>query len=531
MAQLIEPFKGIIYDPCCGSGGMFVQSLKFIESHRGNTKEISIYGQEGTPTTYKLAKMNLAIRGISANLGEIAADTFGKDQHKDLKADFILANPPFNLKDWRGSKDLVDDPRWSGYDVPPASNANYGWILHMISKLSSNGVAGFLLANGALEDPDTKEIRKRIIENDLVEAIIVLPREMFYSTDISVTLWIINKNKKAKSGLQNNSKVEYRDRQNEILFIDLRQNGIEFEKKYIELTDEEVAQAVGKYHSWQRKDSDYVDIPEYCYSASLEEIIGKEYSLVPSRYIVFQDSELQIPIATEVNNIGDVIEGILHEADVPYIESLKNLRVLLDEILVEAGTKYPVQKIGPLIEQSGKVNSNLDVESVRGISTTKVLIPTKANMTDVSLHDYRVLDQGEFVYTPDTSRRGDKIALAFNEGGEVLVSKIYTIFKVSHPDILLPEYLFLWFKRADFDRYARFHSWGSARETFDWDDMQEVSIPIPPPAVQESIVSIFRVLEHRVRVNDRIKELISRATPVIFAGVMSNSEKFDYEVH
>lgn len=193
IAEMIEPYKGKIYDPSCGSGGMFVQSLKFIEKHQGNKKDISIYGQELTNTTFKLAKMNLAIRGISANLGNKAADTFADDQHKDLKADYIMANPPFNLKDWRAENELTDDPRWTGYEVPPKSNANYAWILNMISKLSQNGVAGFILANGALSGGGEEyKIRKQIIENDLVEAIVILPRAMFYSTDISVTLWIFS---------------------------------------------------------------------------------------------------------------------------------------------------------------------------------------------------------------------------------------------------------------------------------------------------------------------------------------------------
>jgi type I restriction enzyme M protein len=191
IAEMIEPYKGKIYDPCCGSGGMFVQSMKFVESHQGNQKDISIYGQEATRTTYKLAKMNLAIRGISANLGDVHDDTFSKDQHADLKADYIMANPPFNQKDWRAKDELTDDPRWSGYDVPPASNANYGWILHMISKLSENGVAGFILANGATSGGGEEyKIRRKMIENDLVEAIITLPRDMFYTTAQYPTLFI-----------------------------------------------------------------------------------------------------------------------------------------------------------------------------------------------------------------------------------------------------------------------------------------------------------------------------------------------------
>lgn len=229
IAEMIEPYKGVIYDPACGSGGMFVQSIKFIESHHGNKKEVSIYGQEYTATTYKLAKMNLAVRGIAANLGDVAADTFGKDQHPDLKADFIMANPPFNQKDWRAPNELTDDPRWRGYDVPPVSNANYGWILNIVSKLSENGIAGFILSNGTLSGGGEEyKIRKKLIENKLVEAIIILPGSMFYTTDISVSIWIINNNKKARKVKLNDVEKNYRNREDEILFLDLRKRGIPF---------------------------------------------------------------------------------------------------------------------------------------------------------------------------------------------------------------------------------------------------------------------------------------------------------------
>jgi len=234
IAEMIEPYKGKIYDPCCGSGGMFVQSMKFVESHHGSQKDISIYGQENISTTYKLAKMNLAIRGISANFGDIPENTFFRDQHKDLKADYVMANPPFNQKQWRADNELTDDPRWAGYDVPPTGNANYAWILNMVSKLSENGVAGFVLANGALiGDGTEKAIRKKLIENNLVEAIVVLPQNMFYTTNISVTLWFLNKNKKARTVELNGKIKKYRNREKEILFIDLREIGIPFEKKYI----------------------------------------------------------------------------------------------------------------------------------------------------------------------------------------------------------------------------------------------------------------------------------------------------------
>lgn len=295
IAEMIEPYKGIIYDPACGSGGMFVQSVKFINNHHGNQKEVSIYGQEYTATTYKLAKMNLAIRGIAANLGEVPADTFAKDQHSDLKADYIMANPPFNQKGWRGAKELLDDPRWRGYDVPPASNANYGWILNMVSKLSVNGVAGFILANGALSGTGEEyKIRKALIENGVVEAIVILPRNMFYTTDISVTLWILNNNKKARTVAIGDELRQYRDRHHEILFMDLRQMGEPFEKKYIQFSDAHIAHISQTYHHWQQANQDYADVAEYCYSASIDEVRKKDYSLVPSKYIEFVNRDENI---------------------------------------------------------------------------------------------------------------------------------------------------------------------------------------------------------------------------------------------
>jgi type I restriction enzyme M protein len=316
IAEMIEPYKGKIYDPACGSGGMFVQSMKFIESHNGNKKDVSIYGQEYTNTTYKLAKMNLAIRGISANLGEMAENTFFKDQHKDLKADYIMANPPFNQKSWRESDELLDDPRWDGYEVPPASNANYAWILNMVSKMSENGVAGFLLANGALSGGGEEyKIRKQLIENNLVEAIVILPRNLFYTTDISVTLWILNKNKKERSIEVNDKVRNYREREDEILFIDLRQEGIPYEKKYVQFSDEDIDKVCNVYHTWQQKNDDYSDIPEYCYSAKLEEIRSKDYSLVPSKYIEFVNRDENIDFDEKMNNLKDEFTQLLKDEE------------------------------------------------------------------------------------------------------------------------------------------------------------------------------------------------------------------------
>jgi type I restriction enzyme M protein len=312
IAELIEPYKGVIYDPACGSGGMFVQSIKFIESHHGNKKELSIYGQEYTSTTYKLAKMNLAIRGISANLGAVPADTFGRDQHPDLKADYIMANPPFNQKDWRADNELIDDPRWRGYEVPAKSNANYGWILNMASKLSENGVAGFVLANGALSGGGIEyEIRKKLIQNNLIDAILILPGSMFYTTDISVSIWILNKNKNARTAQINGGTKNYRERKNEILFMDLRQVGEPFEKKFIQFNEQHINEIASTYHAWQQENSGYKDIPEFCYSASFDEISQKDFSLVPSKYIEFVNRDENVAFEEEMQTLQQEITELL----------------------------------------------------------------------------------------------------------------------------------------------------------------------------------------------------------------------------
>jgi len=304
IAELIEPYAGVVYDPCCGSGGMFVQSHRFVEQHNGNRKNISVYGQERTLETWRLAKMNLAIRGISHNLGERPESSFAEDLHRDKKVNFIMANPPFNLKlNAQGvtQDKLSGDPRWRGYPPPPVSNANYAWILHMLSKLDvTNGIAGFLLANGALNaDGVEGEIRRTLIENDKVEAIIVLPREMFYSTDISVTLWILNNNKKARS--LNGRRL--RNRRGEVLFIDLRRwNDNIYEKKYVQFSDDQIAAIKNIYTNWQTGEG-YADVPELCRSATKAEIAAQGYSLAPSKYIEFIDHDLEIDYATEMARI------------------------------------------------------------------------------------------------------------------------------------------------------------------------------------------------------------------------------------
>ena len=314
IAEMIEPYDGKIYDPCCGSGGMFVQSLKFVGAHGGNQKNISVYGQEYTKTTYKLARMNLAIRGIAADIK--LGDTFHNDQHKDLKADYIMANPPFNQKSWREENELKEDPRWAGFDVPPTGNANYGWILNILSKLSTNGVAGFILSNGALSADSTElEIRKKLLERGKVESIIILPAKLFYSTDISVTLWILNNNKKARVVTKNGVEIHYRDRENEILFFDLRQQGTPFEKKYVELGEEARKKVTDTYHLWQKVgyEDSYKDVPEFCRQVDIQAIKDNGYSLVPSKYIEFANRDEEIDFGARMQEISSSMSALLAE--------------------------------------------------------------------------------------------------------------------------------------------------------------------------------------------------------------------------
>lgn len=313
IATMIEPFDGTLYDPCCGSGGMFIQSTDLVKAKQGDINRINIYGQEKEPATYRLAKMNLALRGLSHNLGGEADSTFTHDLHKGLYFNYIMANPPFNLKSWF-NENLQNDARWADYTTPPESNANYAWILHMLSHLKpADGVAGFLLANGALNDSDTLAIRRKLIENDKVEAIIVLPRELFITTDISVTLWILNQNK--KGGNYHGRKL--RNRENEILFIDLRQwteNPVKNEqKKKVILLQNQIERAASIYHTWQNEgtDSENYAVPELYRSVNRSEIESMGWALTPSKYIEFIDHDLEIDYEAEMARIQKEMTDIL----------------------------------------------------------------------------------------------------------------------------------------------------------------------------------------------------------------------------
>lgn len=333
IASFIQPFDGTLYDPCCGSGGMFVQSAALIEAKKGDISRINVYGQEKEPATYRLAKMNLALRGISHNLGEEAENTFRLDLHKGISFDYIMANPPFNLKNWFDADTMkTNDSRWASYALPPESNANYAWILHMLSHLKpKKGVAGFLLANGALGDADgtAPVIRQKLIENDKVEAIIILPRELFITTDISVSFWILNENKEGGKYQERN----LRNRKNEILFMDLRSwtgdewnNGVKnMQKKKYALTSEQIAKAAEIYHKWQEVGTDGLNYakPELYKSVGLETLKANNYSLVPSRYIEFVDRDSNIDYDATLKETSKTVSELLkaHENNTSKIKA------------------------------------------------------------------------------------------------------------------------------------------------------------------------------------------------------------------
>jgi type I restriction enzyme M protein len=311
LVAMLEPYKGRVFDPCCGSGGMFVSSEKFVEEHGGRVGDIAVYGQESNYTTWKLARMNLAIRGIDANLGPRNADSFRADLHPDLKADFILANPPFNMSDW-GGENLRQDVRWK-FGMPPVNNANYAWIQHFIHHLSPTGVAGFVMANGSMATQTSGEgdIRKALIEADLVDCMVALPGQLFFTTQIPVCLWFLSRNKKART-IPGATKKDLpdcvRDHQGQVLFIDARKMGQLVDRIHRELTETEIARIADVYHNWKcdrermQDEADkrdiclelaqpYQDEPGFCKSVTLEEIQTHGYVLTPGRYVGAADVE------------------------------------------------------------------------------------------------------------------------------------------------------------------------------------------------------------------------------------------------
>ena len=319
MVEMLEPFKGRVYDPCCGSGGMFVQSEKFVEAHGGRIGDIAIYGQESNYTTWRLCKMNLAVRGIDAEIKWNSEGSFHKDELRDLKADFILANPPFNISDWGGDR-LREDVRWK-YGIPPAGNANFAWVQHIVHHLSPSGVAGVVLANGSMSSTQNSEgeIRRALIEgvNDapgVVDCMVALPGQLFYSTQIPVCLWFLARDK--SNGVARNARL--RDRRNEILFIDARKLGHMVDRTRKEFSDADIEKITRAYHAWrgEHEAGAYEDVPGFCKSATLEEIKGHGYVLTPGRYVGAAEAEEdEMPFAERISLLSSKLDAQFSRSD------------------------------------------------------------------------------------------------------------------------------------------------------------------------------------------------------------------------
>ena len=310
LVAILSPHKGRIYDPCCGSGGMFVQSEKFLESHGGKSDDVSIYGQESNPTTWRLVAMNLAIRGYGFNLGKEPADTFTQDQHPDLKADYAMANPPFNVSDWWSAK-LDGDKRWA-FGTPPAGNANYAWLQHILWHLKPTGQAGVVLANGSMSSSQSGEgdIRKAMVEGDVVDCMVALPGQLFYSTQIPACLWFLTRNKNPGNG--------WRDRRGEVLFIDARKLGHLVDRTRRELSGEDIARIADAYHAWRGEPEagTYAEVPGFCKAATLEEIRGHGHVLTPGRYVGAADiDEDNVPFEERFSSLREKLAEHFSDAD------------------------------------------------------------------------------------------------------------------------------------------------------------------------------------------------------------------------
>jgi type I restriction enzyme M protein len=310
MVEMLEPYKGRVYDPCCGSGGMFVQSEKFVEAHGGRLGDIAIYGQESNYTTWRLCKMNLAVRGIDADIKWNSEGTFHKNELPDLRADVILANPPFNISDWGGER-LREDGRWK-YGIPPAGNANYAWLQHILHHLAPTGTAGVVLANGSMSSTQSGEgeMRRAMIEGEVVDCMIALPGQLFYSTQIPACLWFLAKDK--SNGLTRDSKL--RDRRGEVLFIDARKLGFMVDRTRKEFSDADIARITDVYHAW-RLGEGYEDVPGFCKSASLEEIRSHGHVLTPGRYVGAEAAaEDETPFVERFASLQEQLEAQFAEA-------------------------------------------------------------------------------------------------------------------------------------------------------------------------------------------------------------------------
>lgn len=499
LVDMLEPFKGRVYDPCCGSGGMFVQSARFIEEHAGRKDAIHIYGQEFTGTTWKLAKMNLALRGLDGNLGFRDADTFSNDQHKNLKADFILANPPFNMKDYSLN---IEDLRWK-YGIPPRSNANYAWIQHIVSKLAPKGKAGFLLATKSLasELQAEKTIRENIIKENLVECIVLLPGKLFYSTPAPVSLWILNKNKKSKS----------------TLFIDATQGYEDIDRTHRELSAKNISDICNLYHSWSKNEDTYKDQAGYCKVVDNDEIATKNYSLYPGDYVGikidendFKDrmtaisnvnsdfssvEQLMIEFTNNTNEVKNLVFQRLNNNNIPM------MKVKLRDILVESSEVLgdrPEPEILSCTENAGLV-----LQSER--FSKRVATENTSN--------YKVVRKTDIVYNPYLLWAGaiDQ-CLVVDEG---ITSPAYTVLRIKDDidplivgHILKSNLMKKWYWNISIGTHER-------RRTAPVEKFLDLEVDIPVYSEQRMIINLHENMMKQLQNIKEIQDILSNTSKAL----------------
>lgn len=505
LVEMLEPYKGRIYDPCCGSGGMFVQSEKFVEAHGGNTHDLAIYGQESNPTTWRLCKMNLAIRGIEGNLGSSNADTFHNDLHKDLKADYILANPPFNISDWGGER-LKDDVRWK-YGVPPAGNANYGWIQHMIHHLAPNGTAGFVMHNGAATNEGAEaEIRKSLVDNDLIEAMVLLPTQLFYNVSLPVNLWFISRNKKEGRN--------FRDRKEEVLMIDASSLGAMETSIHRVMTDDDIQRIASVYHSWKSKDFDgKLDESGFCTSVKVSDIKSKNYILAPNRYVGLGSSihDKKDP-SLILREVTSDIQRLTTRTDFLKASHPKSTEALLSQ----EEDSWDKKRLIDLVEEVtggewGQVEAKdgyVECKVVRGTDIPNIPLFKIAKLPTRFVKRQKVEDKAAQVddliveISGGSKDQPTGRCLLITEDFLSLVNKpvLYSNFTKRlriKKDLVDPQWVY-WMWRILYQKglTTRFENQPSGIKNFQMDEfLNNVEIPIPSTGVQKELVAFLRSLE------------------------------------
>ncbi len=533
LVEMLEPYEGRVYDPCCGSSGMFVQSVEFIEAHAtgngnggtqpaGVRRDISIWGQEANYTTWRLAKMNLAIRGIE---GQIAyGDTFHNDRHPDLKADFILANPPFNISDWGGDR-LADDKRWQ-WGVPPKRNANFAWVQHMVHHLAPTGVAGFVLANGSMSSQQSGEgeIRKNLVEADLVDCMVALPGQLFYSTQIPACLWFLTRER---------SGAKHRKRKGEVLFIDAREMGTMVDQTHRELTDDDIARIADTYHAWRGSngpDAVYADELGFCKSASLEEIREHDHILTPGRYVgVKFDDEEGEPIEDVMDRL--IVRWRDHQADAAKLDALigDHLRQLrLDVAQTKGSESWPLVMLNEVtttilssVDKKSKSDevqvllcNYMDVYKNQFINGQLNFMSATATQSEINKCQLMV---GDVVITKDSEKYDDiGVPALVRDNIDRLVCGYHLAILRPDPDKICGTYLY--FILNDRRVQSQFHAIANGITRFGLRkaDIGRVQIPLPPLMEQKRVSTVIETLIEKVELTNDINLNVGKMINTIF---------------